>query len=122
MTAPGRRHRRQKLATAGDGATGPRSVSAGVYDEVISEVVAHLLRASAAVDRLSRSEPPGLSDVATFRLSEAGLAIDRTLAAIDEWSKSVRAQVAPSGLSPSTRLDIERVLAQEIRRAYSSLL
>jgi hypothetical protein len=113
----GRRYRPTGVATASNEASGLRSVSASICDDAMSDAVAHLVRASAAVDRLSRGGPENRSDQAAFRLCEAGLNIDRTLAALDEWSKAVRGQSAPSGLSQSMRPDIERVLAQEIRRA-----
>jgi hypothetical protein len=112
-----RRQRAKEVATANYEAKGSRRASAGICDNAMSDAVAHLLQASAAVDRLSRVEPEDRSDQAASRLCEASLAIDRTLTALDEWSETVRAQSAPSGLSQSMRPDIERVLSQEIRRA-----
>jgi hypothetical protein len=113
----GRRRNPTGVAKATNQANSSQSVSASICDDAMSDAVALLLRASAAVDRLSRGEPTNQSDQAALGLCEASLAIDRTLAALDEWSRALRAQTAPSGLPQSMRPDIERALAQEIRRA-----
>jgi hypothetical protein len=112
-----RRQGARRVATSSNEAKNSTSVRLGNCDDAISDAVAHLLRASAAVDRLAWGEATSRSDQAAARLCEAGLAIDRTLGALDEWSKAVRAQSDQSGPSPSMRPDIERVLTQQIQRA-----
>lgn len=111
----GRRKHPQQVVTASNEADGSCSDSAGACDNFMTDAVTHLLHASVAVDRLMREAPEQRSDQAEFQLCQANLAIDRSLAALAEWSKADRS--TPSGLSPSMRPDIERVLAQEIRRA-----
>ena len=115
LNAGRRRKRPQQVVTASNETGGSRSDSADTCDEAMPDAVAHLLRASVAVDRLLRGGPEHRSDQAEFQLCQASLAIDRSLSALSEWSKAERS--TPSGLFPSMRPDIERVLAQEIRRA-----
>jgi hypothetical protein len=93
------------------------TASAGICDDAIADAVAHLLRASAAVDRLARGEHASQSDQTALQLCQASLAIDRTMVALDGWRKAARAHLSPYGLRQSMRPDIERVLAQHIRRA-----
>ena len=112
-----RRQSAKRVATSSYEAKDSASTRSGNCDDAMSDAVAHLLRASAAVDRLACGEETSQSDQAAARLCEAGLAIDRTLAALDEWSKAVRTQSDQSGSSPSMRPDIERVLTQQIQRA-----
>jgi hypothetical protein len=101
--------------------TTPRNEAPGVGDDAgerdVSDAADHLLRASASVDRLLRGEPVSRADQASFLLCEAGLAIDRALAALHEWSKTMQSQSPPTPHPDAMRPDIERVMAQEIRRA-----
>jgi hypothetical protein len=115
LKAGGRRKRAQKVVTTCNETDGLPGYSTGTCDDAMTDAVAHLLRASVAVDRLSRGGQEHRSDQAEFHLCQASLAIDRSLATLSEWSKAVRSP--PSGLSASMRPDIERVLAQELRRA-----
>jgi hypothetical protein len=114
LNAEGRR-KRQRVVTASNETDGSLSPSTGTCDDAMTDAVAHLLRASVAVDRLLRGGPEDRSDQAESQLCQASLAIDRSLATLSEWSKADRS--TPSGLSPSMRPDIEWVLTQEIRRA-----
>jgi len=114
LNAGGRR-KRQRVVAASNETDGSLSVGAGTCDDAMTDAVAHLLRASVAVDRLLRGGPEDPTDQAESQLCQASLAIDRSLAALSEWSKADRS--TPSGVSPSMRPDIEWVLTQEIRRA-----
>ena len=111
----GRRKRPQQVVTASNETDGSCSDSTGACDDSMTDAVAHLLAASVAVDRLLREGPEQRSDQAEFQLCQANLAIDRSLAALAEWSKADWSTA--SGLSRAMRPDIERVLAQETRRA-----